>query len=141
MYSKLDHVAFHLMRKLFQEHTASWQRGMPSLTKPQYSVMRAVSDQPGIEQVELMDASVTTKATLAEMLGRMEKRGLIRREQSETDKRRRFVFLTPEGEELLNEATPIANNVDDVYLERLTKEEHDEFIRLLKKLVTPKHRA
>lgn len=135
MYSKLDHVAFHLMRKLMQEHTAAWQSEMPNLTKPQHSVMRAIADQPGIEQVELMGASVTTKATLAEMLGRMEKRGLIYREQGETDKRRRFVYLTEEGQAQLEASTSLANKVDDVFLQRIEPEDRDAFIRILKTMI------
>ncbi|WPC75131.1 MarR family winged helix-turn-helix transcriptional regulator [Vibrio porteresiae] len=135
MYSKLDHVAFHLLRKLMQEHTAAWQSEMPNLTKPQHSVMRAIADQPGIEQVELMGASVTTKATLAEMLGRMEKRGLIYREQGETDKRRRFVYLTEEGQAQLEASTSLANKVDDVFLQRIEPEDRDAFIRILKTMI------
>ena len=135
MYSKLDHVAFHLMRKLMQEHTAAWQSEMPNLTKPQYSVLRAIADQPGIEQVELMGASVTTKATLAEMLGRMEKRGLIYREQGEADKRRRFVYLTEDGQALLNASISLADKVDDVFLERIKPEEREVFIRILKAMI------
>ncbi len=60
----------------FQQHTARWQHELPDLTKPQYAVMRAIADKPGIEQVALIEAAVSTKATLAEMLARMEDRWL-----------------------------------------------------------------
>lgn len=53
--------------------------GVADLTKPQYAVMRSVAEHPGIEQVALIEAAVSTKATLAEMLSRMEARGLVRR--------------------------------------------------------------
>lgn len=131
MNSSFDHIAFHLMRKLVQEHTACWQTQMSQLTKPQYAVLHAIAEHPGIEQVELTSTSVTTKATLAEMLGRMEKRGLIYRKPSDTDKRRRFVYLTEEGQTLLASSIPTANQVDAVFLQRLTAEEQDEFVRML----------
>ena len=76
----LRNKAFHQLRQLFQQHTARWQHELPDLTKPQYAVMRAIADKPGIEQVALIEAAVSTKATLAEMLARMENRGLVRRE-------------------------------------------------------------
>lgn len=92
----LRNKAFHQLRQLFQQHTARWQHELPDLTKPQYAVMRAIADKPGIEQVALIEAAVSTKATLAEMLARMENRGLVRREHDSADKRRRFVWLTAE---------------------------------------------
>ncbi|STW72634.1 transcriptional regulator [Klebsiella michiganensis] len=77
---ELKNEAFHLLRQLFQQHTARWQLELPDLTKPQYAVMRSIAEHPGIEQVTLTEAAVSTKATLAEMLSRMESRGLVRRE-------------------------------------------------------------
>lgn len=50
----LRNKAFHQLRQLFQQHTARWQHELPDLTKPQYAVMRAIADKPGIEQVALM---------------------------------------------------------------------------------------
>ncbi|TAT63832.1 MarR family transcriptional regulator, partial [Enterobacter cloacae] len=109
---ELRQEAFHLLRQLFQQHTAHWQHALPALTKPQYAVMRSVSENPGIEQVALTEVAVSTKATLAEMLSRMESRGLVKREHDPADKRRRFVFLTPEGEALLASCKPVGNEVD-----------------------------
>ena len=88
---------------------------MPELTKPQYAVMRSIAENPGIEQVALTEVAVSTKATLAEMLSRMEARGPVRREHDPADKRRRFVFLTAEGEALLESSKPIGNEVDEVF--------------------------
>ena len=107
----LRNKAFHQLRQLFQQHTARWQHELPDLTKPQYAVMRAIADKPGIEQVALIEAAVSTKATLAEMLARMENRGLVRREHDPADKRRRFVWLTAEGEKILAAAIPIGDSV------------------------------
>ena len=82
--------------------------------------MRAIADKPGIEQVALIEAAVSTKATLAEMLARMENRGLVRREHDSADKRRRFVWLTAEGEKVLAAAIPIGDSVDEEFLGRLS---------------------
>ncbi|HGL6329497.1 MarR family winged helix-turn-helix transcriptional regulator [Citrobacter amalonaticus] len=132
---ELRNKAFHLLRQLFQQHTARWQHVLPDLTKPQYAVMRAIAECPGIEQVNLMEAAVSTKATLAEMLSRMEKRGLVRRENDPLDKRRRFVYLTPEGEALLKVSMPLGNRVDEEFLGRLNDEERAQFALLIKKMM------
>ena len=135
MRAELEHLAFHLMRQLFQEHTSQWLKALPDLTKPQYAVMLAVSQQPGIEQMELINAAVSTKATLAEMLARMEKRGLIQRKLGSEDRRRRFIYLTPEGEAVLEAAIPVASDVDSAFLSRLSPEEQSELVKSLKILV------
>lgn len=133
---ELRNEAFHLLRQLFQQHTARWQHDLPDLTKPQYAVLRAISEHPGIEQVTLTEAAVSTKATLAEMLSRMEQRGLVRREHDPADKRRRFVFLTAEGEELLARAIPLGNAVDEEFLGRLSADERQHFSRLIHTLIS-----
>lgn len=132
---ELRQEAFHLLRQLFQQHTAHWQQFLPELTKPQYAVLRSIAEHPGIEQVALTEAAVSTKATLAEMLSRMESRGLVQREADPADKRRRFVFLTPEGEALLESSKPVGNNVDEAFLGRLTAEERRQFTHLVRKMM------
>ena len=132
---ELRNTAFHLLRQLFQKHTARWQQALPELTKPQYAVMRAIAERPGIEQVDLTEAAVSTKATLAEMLSRMESRGLVKREHDPADKRRRFVYLTAQGEALLASATPLGDSVDDEFLGRLSGEEREQFTQLVRKMM------
>ena len=132
---ELRQEAFHLLRQLFQQHTAQWQQALPELTKPQYAVMRFVAENPGIEQVALTEVAVSTKATLAEMLSRMETRGLVKREHDPADKRRRFVFLSPEGEALLESSKPVGNRVDEAFLGRLTDNERQQFAALIHKMM------
>ena len=132
---KIKNEAFHLLRHLFQQHTSRWQQELPELTKPQYAVMRSIAESPGIEQVALTSVAVSTKATLAEMLSRMELKGLVRREHDPDDKRRRFVFLTQEGEALLAASQPVGNRVDNEFLQRLTPEEQDQFTHLVRKMM------
>jgi len=132
---KLRQEAFHLLRQLFQQHTARWQHALPELTKPQYAVMRSIAEHPGIEQVALTEVAVSTKATLAEMLSRMEARGLVKREQDPADKRRRFVFLTPEGEALLVRCQPVSSGVDEAFLGRLSEDERAQFSALIQKMM------
>jgi DNA-binding MarR family transcriptional regulator len=132
---KLRNEAFHLLRQLFQQHTSQWQQALPELTKPQYAVMRSIAENPGIEQVALTEVAVSTKATLAEMLSRMENRGLVRRENDPADKRRRFIYLTPEGERLLASSIPVGNDVDQAFLGRLSAEEQTAFSALIRKMM------
>ncbi|TKI03728.1 MarR family winged helix-turn-helix transcriptional regulator [Martelella alba] len=138
MAKELGRVPFHLMRQLFQEHTSLWQKLLPDLTKPQYSVLCAVADQPGIEQMDLMDAALSTKATLAEMLSRMEKKGLLIKRQGADDKRRRFIFLTAEGIQTLQRSRPVADDIDAAFLSQLSASQQDDLIGLLRAMLRGK---
>lgn len=132
MSTHLRQEAFHLMRKVFQQHTARWQQCIPDLTKPQYAVLRSIAENPGIEQVQLTDAAVSSKATLAEMLSRLEARGLLIREADPADKRRRFITLTAEGKAILAKTQPVGQQVDTEFLARLSPDDQQHLVRLLK---------
>lgn len=135
MQKELGNVFFHLMRELLQDHTALWQKSLPELTKQQYAVLCAVEAEPGIEQLDLTEAALSTKATLAELLVRMEKKNLIERQQGTTDRRRRFIFLTSEGKRVLQEARPIAEQVDTFFLSRLGEQQQNEVVVLLQSML------
>ncbi|MGB8602687.1 MAG: MarR family transcriptional regulator [Rhizomicrobium sp.] len=135
MVTVLNAEIFHLMRRLMQAHTAVWQAVLPELTKPQYAVLRAIAEQPGIEQFLLVEAAASSKATLAELLNRLEQRGVITRRQDPADKRRRFVSLTKTGQQLLQNGLVEASNTDGFFLDRLSKAERAELHRLLQKMM------
>lgn len=131
MINNLNEKQFHLMRELIQKHTALWQNRLPDLTKQQYSVLMVVASQPGIEQKDLIEATASSKATLAELLKRMENKQLLIRTQSHEDKRRLFISLTEKGQNILKEAQPIAENVDRSFLSRLSENEQYQLQKLL----------
>ncbi|MDY0970871.1 MarR family transcriptional regulator [Siccibacter turicensis] len=136
MSNDISTIPFHLMRQLIQEHTARWQKSLPDLTKQQYAVLTAVREKPGIEQMELMDAAVSTKATLAELLARMEKKGLIARQQGDADRRRRFIFLTDAGQAALVQAKPVADKVDAAFLDALSAPRQQALVELLQDMLS-----
>ena len=135
MSTQLRQEAFHLMRKVFQQHTARWQQCIPELTKPQYAVLRSIAENPGIEQVQLTDVAISSKATLAEMLARLETRGLLLREADPADKRRRFITLTTEGKAVLAKTQPLGQQVDTEFLSRLSPDDQQHLVRLLKSMM------
>lgn len=135
MSTQLRQEAFHLMRKVFQQHTARWQQCIPDLTKPQYAVLRSIAENPGIEQVQLTDVAISSKATLAEMLSRLESRGLLIRETDPADKRRRFITLTGEGKAVLTQSQPLGQQVDTEFLARLSPDDQQHLVRLLKAMM------
>ncbi|PKU24047.1 MarR family winged helix-turn-helix transcriptional regulator [Telmatospirillum siberiense] len=137
MEGRLEQEVFHVIRRLMHEHTARWQQMLPDLTKPQYAVLSAIAERPGIEQMRLVDAAASSKATLAEMLNRLEERGIIVRRQDDIDRRRRFVHLTEAGQAMLTTAQPFARQTDEVFLNRLLPSERKNLQRLLGLMLVP----
>ncbi len=134
---ELDQAVFHLMRRALQEHGARWQAQLPHLTKPQYAVLNAIRENPGIEQGALGQHAAIDKATLASLLLRMQERGLIERSVDAHDRRRRLLELTDAGKAELRVSTPVADAIDAEMLERLTSAERDQLHRMLGKLAPP----
>ena len=130
----LENVVFQRLRRVLQEHGANWQNRLPRLTKPQYAVLHAIGETPGIEQAVLRHRAAIDKATLASLLVRLEQRGLIERTVDSEDRRHRLLQLTPEGTAELRASTPIAHSVDAEMLQRLTLSEREELHALLGKL-------
>ncbi len=127
-------AVFHLMRRVLQEHGAAWQTRSPQLTKPQYAILRAVADQPGIDQLTLGQRAAIDKATLASVLLRMEQRGLITRAVDPADRRRRLVELTDAGRAELHRSVQVAHAVNADVLASLTPQECEQLKALLGKI-------
>jgi len=125
---------FHLMRVVFHEHAARWNAAAPGVTKPQYAVMAALSREPGMDQRSLAEAAVMTKAALAELLLRLEERGLVERRVSPDDSRRRLVSLTDAGGALFRQAAPIVERVNAEMLAPLDDGQQAMLLDLLQRL-------
>lgn len=134
--SELYRKTFHLMRRVLQEHGAQWQTRLPQLTKPQYAVLRAVRESPGIEQSAVAAVAGIDKATLAAVLLRLEQRGLLGRTVDATDRRRRLLRLTEAGMREVRRTLPVATEVDASLLDRLDPAEREQLHHLLTKIVT-----
>lgn len=133
---ELYRKTLHLMRRVLQEHGAHWQTRLPQLTKPQYAVLRAVRESPGIEQSAVAAVAGIDKATLAAVLLRLEQRGLLGRTVDATDRRRRLLRLTDAGMHEVRRALPVAAEVDAYLLDRLDPAEREQLHHLLTKIVT-----
>ncbi|HEX5566784.1 MAG TPA: MarR family transcriptional regulator [Streptomyces sp.] len=78
------------------------------LSHPQYEILVRLAGAPGgeVRMTELADLLFTSKSGLTYQVGRLEKRGLVRRRACPTDIRGVFAALTDEGRALLRRAAP-----------------------------------
>lgn len=68
------------------------------VTTDQYALIRAVQREPGIRQTDLGDVIFAEPNTVTAMVTLLEKRGILRRRPSPTDRRAKLVYLTTRGE-------------------------------------------
>ncbi len=67
------------------------------LTQKQVSVLWLVDDHPGISQIAVGKRLRMDRATTMTIVNRLQERGFMRRERSESDGRKQALFLTDEG--------------------------------------------
>ncbi|MGW5719940.1 MarR family winged helix-turn-helix transcriptional regulator [Amycolatopsis sp. NPDC003865] len=96
------------------------------LSPGDYAVLLALSEAEGrrLRSSQLADDVGWERSRLSHHLGRMEKRGLIRREECRTDNRGAEVVLTPQGEASFRAATvPHLTAVRELFVDALTPQQ------------------
>lgn len=96
------------------------------LSTGDYSVLLSLSEAPGnrVRSSELAAAIGWERSRLSHHLGRMEQRGLIRRDNCLTDSRGAEAVLTPEGAAAFRRASPPhLHAIQELFVSALTAEQ------------------
>ena len=129
--SHLLHVAQQLAADRFTALV-----GPDGITLRQFTVLASIAKSPGLSQAELVRITSIDRSTLADMMPRMERRGLILRSASDKDGRANAVHLTVEGKAALASAREFARAADARILDAFgkSKRKRKSFLDLLKEL-------
>lgn len=114
-------------------HTALSVADM-GLTSSQFGTLEALHHLGPLCQTEIGKKILRSSGNITLVIDNLEKRGLVRRERSEGDRRRVRVSLTPEGDELIARVFPEHAGRITKALSTLTPAEQEELGRLCKKL-------
>ena len=87
------------------------------LTGPQLVILQEISRFEEVTAGEIARAVSLSQATVTGILERTEKRGLISRQRSDSDKRRIMVRITETGDKILEDAPPL---MQEAFVERFT---------------------
>jgi DNA-binding MarR family transcriptional regulator len=82
-----------------------------------------------------VDRTGIDRSTLADIVRRMQRKGLLQRRRTKEDARAYAVKLTDEGRKVLRTAEPLARRVDDRILDALPGKQRDQFIDGLQSIV------
>ena len=126
-----------LVRRLHQIHVAIFLEEMAAdnITPIQYGVLSALADQPGLDQMSLAAEIGIDRANVADVLTRLEGRGLVVRTVSAEDNRRKFCAPTEQGLTFVRKYHANMQRAQDNLLRPLKPAERIEFMRLLRFIV------
>jgi DNA-binding MarR family transcriptional regulator len=134
---RLERSPIHLLHRAGQCASDIFQgeMGLGDLTPRQYAVLVAVSQNEGVSQTQLVDKTGVDRSTLADIVRRMLKKGLLQRRRTKDDARAYAVKLTDEGWRVLKAADPLAKRVDDRILAALPGQQRERFLQDLSAIV------
>lgn len=139
----LDASALHLLHRAGQcaEVLFATETGKAELTPRQYAVLACVAHNPDVSQTGLVEQTGVDRSTLADIVRRLVKKGLLHRKRTRRDARMYAVRLTPKGQNLLGSVKPLAAKVDQRILSALRSEQRSGFIAALAEIVDAMGRA
>jgi len=132
-----QHAPGHLIRRaqqfavaIFVEETAGFD-----VTPVQFAILNALMDQPGSDQVTLAAQVAFDAATSGSVIGRLEAKGWVRREPDAHDRRRKLLWVTPEGEQTVQQMKRAVARAQTRILGPLQAAEREQLVDLLGRLV------
>ena len=104
------------------------------LTQKQVSVLWLVADHPGIAQIELGTRLRMDRATTMTIINRLQDRGLMRRERSESDGRKQALYITSGGEQALDKAKACIAEHESWLKSRFSQAEVEKLVEMLSRI-------
>ena len=101
----------------------------------QFAILNALMDDPGEDQVTLAAKVAFDAATFGSVIGPLEARGWVRREADAGDRRRKLLWVTPQGQQAALEMKRAVLRVQRRILHPLEPAEREALVALLDKLV------
>ena len=139
----LDRSATHLLHRAGQcaGEIFSSETRTGGLTPRQLAVMMVIGDEEGLNQTELVERTGIDRSTMADLIARLTRRGLVQRRRTREDARAYAIKLSPQGAKLLRDARPGAAAADQRLLASLPSGKRQEFLDSLNLIVTAADRA
>jgi DNA-binding MarR family transcriptional regulator len=133
----LENQPGYLIRRLQQIAVAIFldETQGHGVTPVQYAALYAAQRQPGLDQRSLAATIGFDTSTIGGVIDRLEKRGLIERQASPTDRRVRLLHVTATGAALLAELIPAMLAAQQRMLAPLPEADRAPFLAMLRTAV------
>ncbi len=132
----------HLLRRLHQIAVSIYleETAASEIRPVQFASMTAIRAFPGMDQMELSRRIAFDRSTIQDVLIRLEKRNLIRREADPKDRRRKVLYITDEGAQALDRMAPANRRAQARMLSPLSKAEQEIFMEMMTRVVRVNNR-
>ena len=108
-----------------------------NLTHPQFVVLASLAylsqDSNEVTQVMISKLSGIDVMTVSQILNLLEKNDFVKRKEHSRDTRAKAVILNKKGEETLQKAVPLVEQIDEIFFEKLDTNE-EQFKHFLARL-------
>ena len=122
----------HLARRLQQAHSLLWGAMVSEeTTSPQFAVLNTLVEKPGVDQRTVGEHVRLDRSTIADVVARLARRGLIERVRDPLDGRRNVLELTDEGARLHRKLMTRTARMNRVFLSPLDESEQEVLLRLI----------
>ncbi|MFJ2114671.1 MULTISPECIES: MarR family winged helix-turn-helix transcriptional regulator [unclassified Streptomyces] len=125
----------HLARRLQQAHHLLWNAMVSEeITSPQFAVLNALVAEPGLDQRTVGERVGLDRSTIAEVISRLDRRGLLGKTRDPQDGRRFLLRLTEDGARTHRRLTVRTARMNQVFLGPLSDEEQTVLFDLLRRV-------
>jgi DNA-binding MarR family transcriptional regulator len=133
----IDRSMIHLLHRASQRATEIFaiETRRFDLTARQYAVLTAIAGHEGLSQTGLVQLTGIDRSTLADVVQRLLKRGIIERERTVRDGRTYAVRLSADGRGLLDTIRPYARRAERAVLSCLGEEGGKQAASILGRLL------
>jgi DNA-binding MarR family transcriptional regulator len=123
----------HLLRRAQQYAHDLYAKevGASGPTPRQFEVLHTVAQNEGLSQTDLVRATGIDRSTLADMIARMIKKGLLSRQRTKDDARANAVSITASGRRVLSGASAAVNRAESASLNVLPRAQQGQFMKAL----------
>ncbi|MEO6944532.1 MAG: MarR family transcriptional regulator [Lacisediminihabitans sp.] len=126
----------HLIRRAQQHHAALWLAHVSTkFSSVQYAALAVLERIPTASQSELGVELDLDRSTIADIVSRLEKRGVIKRSAHESDRRRYSLRLTAAGLATLENLRPLVVEMNMTLTQNLSAKELATLRMLLNRIV------
>jgi MarR family transcriptional regulator, temperature-dependent positive regulator of motility len=125
----------HLARRLQQAHHLLWNTMVSEeTTSPQFAVLNALVADPGLDQRTVGERVGLDRSTIAEVISRLDRRGLLHKVRDPQDGRRFLLRVTDEGVRTHRKVSLRTARMNQVFLAPLAPEEQALFLKLMRRV-------
>jgi DNA-binding MarR family transcriptional regulator len=115
------------LRREMRARLAQW-----SLSVQEYTTLSVLDARPGLSNAQLARRALVTPQSMIEILAKLERRGLVQREVDPDHGRILRAEVTPGGSDLLREADPRIQAIQDAMLESVPEAERVAAMRAMR---------